>query len=1764
MINDPKAIKKALMLAQAITRQVAPASVQPSDPVHRAKGGAVIPHKAPGGFLGQRAGFERPDEGVQDFTPPKLQGTQIVKEPGGQWLSGSVESALNPLSKYVNGLVYPEEILSNPSESSHLVQKAKQVHSVNEFVRKQLTRYVKNEMGTERDPVRALAERGILHVNENQLDQQPDLNYDPALGLSSQTDLGNAWEKASDLLFDKGTASWWKKNQIHLKNNPWLQKVDPNTEIHDISPYASISKNLGFDHLIDELHNSVDPESDLPDHLKLRHESLARMSVPQAVEHVHNINEWRKKNREDADKKKAFNPATYLHKDYPGTDYAWYELKNSPNATPAIPPVYGKGQHLVHGAFPAKFDTQEEAQNYIDTFGDQLREKNKNGDFDPIIKKLNQFPLRYGGQEDVVVSHGKEAEDSDLEEALKYEGSVMGHCVGGYTPEVASGHSRIFSLRNKKTGEPHVTIEAKPSSLVYSDLVEHLGGNEQLANDYFAKGFQLRDAWREGDEHGDLTPLGHALRLAGVPETLDIAQIKGKGNKKPVDRYIPYVQDFVKSGNWKRVEDLQNTGLRRMDELYSGLTDRMKEDGEQIPNYMTEEEFQAAENRHFPHAATGGAVIAKATGGEVSNKLMGINVRNDDVPYADHIVDGLKKYETRDSHSLKPYVGKRVAVVRTGQGPAQAIGEMTVGEPKIVGESEFRRLEKQHLVSKGSQFDIKPGGVKYLYPVIDPSRYEKPKSVGHGIVARSVNKATGGVVDPQKAIRRAVMAAHSVSPKEHDRNLAKFMEGAHPSMFDKSGKPRVFYHGSGRDIHEFDPAKGNPQAIFATHDPGYASWYAERALKRHDKGEHPAVYPVHINAKNPFDYENPKHVEKVMDLFRSLDPVINADRYHGLFPAEKEQRAKDRHKLFKDAISEGEWQDIENPAVQAAIRQAGFDAFHTNEEGFKNLAAFDPRQVKSAIGNRGTFDPQDPNITKAGGGQVKNPQNAINKALMVARQERKVGGKTKPLNEPSTSYFEIAPGKTWDPKLQESWERLAPQAKAEISNRMIEEFIPKWKKKTGIRGEIANGLGGYGGFTNPNYTFRPNNKEDLPAAMNSLGELFRQDAMMGAHHEPFEGSFPSGLIRIKLPKSVDEEKAHQIYKTLNENGLAEGHSSDLENGYMDILSGNNEEEAAAAAHKIDKLLNGKYTIHSYQTNISFPSHGEHYGRSTTPATERPDASAPNANDPLQAEAAERLKSLLEEAHFQGSGRERPVDFSSLESLSRIHGGRLILPGSRNFKLAGPEGTLGVQGAPGVSFRGKQPHEFTPADWGAFGEEHGVPTLGPRDSAKWNANLQKIKTQSGREVTITGGINSAEPFSYFDLLHLKSQGINPNDLLPEHHQAIHNRMISSMQPSGELSPTQVGNQMMFGMISPNQPLTPNELALQRIMLKGPRDIETLSSMLPYHYSEGTPSRDQLNHFSRAISKQLGLHAQRQGGIGASGSANYADIAEFAQKMRDRPDFFTFDPTKTPGNSPSEKWSNHVSKIINEVRGLSAKTGSLASVWQSPKDAAISAIDRHMATRFQNNVFENEAEQRAWQQELLKSFNAKRKKADRVGSFEQMLNTSGGRGHFVDGILAHVNNIPSAMTRVKKTGAYNPEIPEALRNVNWVSSEPEKMSLVKGPYVRALEQNAREAQAAGQGLFSNQWMLWDRIRNRLEPHEVLFPGLEKLPRMSLEQMQRVRNDVSKAGYLAESGEVNPLPSASHAGYFAEGGAAKEEKSLVDRAMHLVAHLSSHRKR
>jgi predicted transcriptional regulator len=124
------------------------------------------------------------------------------------------------------------------------------------------------------------------------------------------------------------------------------------------------------------------------------------------------------------------------------------------------------------------------------------------------------------------------------------------------------------------------------------------------------------------------------------------------------------------------------------------------------------------------------------------NNMLGINVRNTkDESFADLIVDGLKTIETRESKSLHPYMGQRVAIIRTGLGKAVAIGEVTIlkGFSWTNSRSIFDAHYDEHLVKKYSTFYIDESKGKYMYFLTDPVRYDTEVPVNTlGIVARKV------------------------------------------------------------------------------------------------------------------------------------------------------------------------------------------------------------------------------------------------------------------------------------------------------------------------------------------------------------------------------------------------------------------------------------------------------------------------------------------------------------------------------------------------------------------------------------------------------------------------------------------------------------------------------------------------------------------------------------------------------------------------------------------------------------------------------------------------------------------------------------------------------------------------------------------------------------------------------------------------------------------------------------------------------------------
>jgi hypothetical protein len=205
--------------------------------------------------------------------------------------------------------------------------------------------------------------------------------------------------------------------------------------------------------------------------------------------------------------------------------------------------------------------------------------------------------------------------------------------------------------------------------------------------------------------------------------------------------------------------------------------------------------------------------------------------------------------------------------------------------------------------------------------------------------------------------------------------------------------PQVYFHGTAADIESFQPKQAG--AIFLSPDPQFAESFAHASLewlKKHlpnlkpevmakvderaremvrqnyeaqdvddetlnyyldnvrmtdewlyasmdalDSG--PNILPVFVRAERPFDGSNPEHAARVASH-------LSAGK--GVFTLQSNQWTEDD---LIESLDRGDWTVLESPEVQAAIKALGHDSFYVTEGGQKNLAVYNPNQIKSAVGN---------------------------------------------------------------------------------------------------------------------------------------------------------------------------------------------------------------------------------------------------------------------------------------------------------------------------------------------------------------------------------------------------------------------------------------------------------------------------------------------------------------------------------------------------------------------------------------------------------------------------------------------------------------------------------------------------------------------------------------------------------------------------------------------------------------------------------------------
>jgi hypothetical protein len=174
--------------------------------------------------------------------------------------------------------------------------------AVNSWIDKRLNKYIRNEMATEADPVRKLAEQGISHGEFDPLDVNTIKGQVgnrrtraglPAEGVA-ESDLARQWELASDYAIEGVPASSWRSmaDKKVLDTMPWEKHLAPEDLIFERTD-SGMTSRLNFDHLVDELSNAVSPAAELPQHLRLTTKQLEQLPMEKAVEHVAKINTWR-------------------------------------------------------------------------------------------------------------------------------------------------------------------------------------------------------------------------------------------------------------------------------------------------------------------------------------------------------------------------------------------------------------------------------------------------------------------------------------------------------------------------------------------------------------------------------------------------------------------------------------------------------------------------------------------------------------------------------------------------------------------------------------------------------------------------------------------------------------------------------------------------------------------------------------------------------------------------------------------------------------------------------------------------------------------------------------------------------------------------------------------------------------------------------------------------------------------------------------------------------------------------------------------------------------------------------------------------------------------------------------------------------------------------------------------------------------------------------------------------------------------------------
>ena len=275
-------------------------------------------------------------------------------------------------------------------------------------------------------------------------------------------------------------------------------------------------------------------------------------------------------------------------------------------------------------------------------------------------------------------------------------------------------------------------------------------------------------------------------------------------------------------------------------------------------------------------------------------------------------------------------------------------------------------------VGYGNAFKTNPQTYKDINDVRDP----KTLAFVKGLTGTAPDRLGYSVLNPNaEGIRKAGSAGFAVGTVGQMIPAAAGIRAALPSMRGPSAlenylagsvTQKPLYHGTASDISQFSGAANKTStpgiAGWLAQNPEYAAQYA-RGMGTAGAREGANVMPVYASIKKPMNLDDPE----VLKMIKTELPYVNIPppglRYTMTEP--KQGRA-----------------------LAELAKQKGYDAFKVLDEGQQTFAPLTPAQIKSAIGNRGTYDPFDPRLNYAKGGVAKKskPKNKLGIAALAVKR----------------------------------------------------------------------------------------------------------------------------------------------------------------------------------------------------------------------------------------------------------------------------------------------------------------------------------------------------------------------------------------------------------------------------------------------------------------------------------------------------------------------------------------------------------------------------------------------------------------------------------------------------------------------------------------------------------------------------------------------------------------------------------------------------------